>query len=113
MVTPSGKNIAGLTYNLTCTASVNGSSEAPTFQWQHNNIEVPSQGDSENRSVVSGMESGSPYTSVLQFSPAQQSHTGTYTCIVSVGGVSANSSVNVTIAGMLVIKVQHAITLSL
>ena len=95
-----GVTTLGEMYSLTCTATINGSTTTPTFQWFHDSSELTSGGD--QRIISNGMSmSESSYSSTLSFNPLQQSHQGTYTCIVSVGGVSSNGTTSISLGGEL------------
>ena len=79
---PSGSNTgtAGTSFSLECSATVETQTDSPTpiFEWFYgtNNGSVPS-GATPMATVIG---SGNTYTSTLQFSPLQESHTGMYTC---------------------------------
>ena len=99
-ITPSGTNTAGEQYQLTCTATVEGSTDTPTFSWlgPPNGGPLPS-GVGDTRMVSDVMSSGSTHTSILQFDPLQSSHGGMYTCQVTVGTVTETRSTQVTVEG--------------
>ncbi|XP_064386134.1 mucin-2-like isoform X4 [Halichondria panicea] len=85
----------GLSYSLTCTVTVMGSSATPTFQWSQDGSVITVGG---TRNIVGGEETTSPYTNTLTFSPIQQSHQGAYICQVTVDTVTASSpSTDVTV----------------
>ncbi|XP_064386142.1 mucin-2-like isoform X2 [Halichondria panicea] len=85
----------GLSYSITCTATVMGSSATPTFQWSQDGSVITVGG---TRNIVGGEETTSPYTNTLTFSPIQQSHQGAYICQVTVDTVTASSpSTDVTV----------------
>ena len=87
----------GLSYSLTCTVTVMGSSATPTFQWSQDGSVITVGG---TRNIVGGEETTSPYTNTLTFSPIQQSHQGAYICQVTVDTVTASSpSTDVTVGG--------------
>ena len=102
-ITPSGGSntaTAGTSFSLECSATVETQSDLPTpnFQWFYgtNNGSVPSG----TTVVATVMGSGNTYTSILQFSPLQESHAGMYTC--RLGGnarLANNAAINVN--GML------------
>ena len=101
---PSGPSIAGNTFSLTCSATLNESTPLlsnipyPAFNWFF--------GPDGNASLPSGVTptatiSGYTFTSTLQFSPAlNESHAGIYTCRLGAGRLA--SSTYVSVDGMLV-----------
>ena len=96
-ITPSGNNIAGEQYQLTCGVQTTG---LPTFTWTGppNGGTLPSD-NSDTRMVSEGMSSGSTHTSILQFDPLQSSHEGNYICQVTVGTVTEMRSTQVNVEG--------------
>ena len=72
--------IAGTSFSLLCSATVETQDDSPTpnFDWFFgpNNASLPS-GVTPMATV---MGNGNNYSSTLQFSPLQQSHAGMYTC---------------------------------
>ena len=85
----SGTNTTGQTYRLVCSATVTGSTEQPTFTWL----------DPINNLVPSGMITTTDSMSTLTFSPLTVSHAGTYTCRVTVGGVTETQTTTVIVNG--------------
>ena len=98
-ITPSGNNIAGEQYQLTCGVQTTDI-HAPTFTWTGppNDGQLPSD-NSDTRMVSDVMSSGSTHTSILQFDPLQSSHEGNYICQVTVGTVTEMSSIQVNVKG--------------
>ena len=91
-IAPSGNNTAGEDYNLEC--SINGHSA--TFRWfDESEILVTSQG--------SKIISTSSSSSLLGFSPLQQSHRGTYTCYANISGTIESRSVVLSVKGKLML----------
>ena len=92
-ITASGTNAAGLTYRLVCSATVtgHGSTDQPIFTWLLQ--------DPMNNQVDSGMVTTTGSMSTLTFSPLTASHAGTYTCRVTVGGVTETQTTTVIVNG--------------
>ena len=85
-----GANIAGETYHLECSIGMTGSNDQPiVFIWL----------DSMDDPVPSEMINTADSVSTLVFSPLAASHAGTYTCVVSLGGVSYNKTMTITVNG--------------
>ena len=87
-ITPSGSPMAGETYSLECSCSVNGTSDTPSYQWL--------VGPPDNRTLLN---SDGPWTiysnstsSMLQFTTLRATDGGEYTCQVSVGGALAETT---------------------
>ena len=89
-ITASGTNTAGETYSLMCSATVNGSSDQPTITWL----------DPMNSPVLSEMVTTIGNMSTLTFNPLADSHAGTYTCRVTVGGVTRTQTSTLIVNGM-------------
>ena len=96
-ISPSGSTTAGETYSLTCSATLSPRNPplpdpnipSPTFEWfygPNGNAPLPS----DLTTIPTALNSGT-YTSTLQFSPLNQSHTGNYTCQLGAGRL-VNSS---------------------
>ena len=72
--------IAGTSFSLVCSATVQTQDDSPTpnLDWFFgaNNASLPSS----VTPMATVMGSGNTYSSTLQFSPLQQSHAGMYTC---------------------------------
>ena len=72
--------IAGTSFSLVCSATVQTQDDSPTpnFDWFFgpNNASLPSG----VTPMATAMGSGNTYSSTLLFSPLQQSHAGMYTC---------------------------------
>ena len=96
-ITPSGLNTAGENYSLEC--SVNGF-EA-TLQWtDERGVPLASQ---DYRQI----NTTSPSSSQLQFSPLHQTHGGNYTCTANVSGTMESQSIVVHVRGMYDFTVKH------
>ena len=84
-----GTNAAGETYHLECSISMTGSNDQPIFTWW----------DPMDDPVSLEMINTTDSVSALVFSPLATSHAGTYTCVVSLGGVSYNETMTITVNG--------------
>ena len=91
-VTPSGSNTAGEQYTLTCSASVDGTTATPSFQWLGPDGMMVTTTDSLMITVT-------PSSSILQFDPLQSSHEENYICQVTVGTVTEMRSTQVNVEG--------------
>ena len=85
----SGDNTAGEEYNLTCTAVINGSSDAPTISWNRTRSEEMNQ-------IIMSYDNGT-HLNVLQFNPLQVSDQNTYSCEVRVVGITLEDVFSVTV----------------
>ena len=109
-ISPSDSTTAGETYSLICSATLfdpvplPSNVPSPTFEWffgPNGSTALPS-GVTAMATVISSSNSTSEtYTSILQFSPLSQSHTGNYTC--RLGAASLVNSVMVTVNGIAII----------
>ena len=96
---------AGETYSLTCSSTLFDPITLPTdvpqpnFQWSFNgSATLPSAGVTAMATIMSSSNSTSEtYTSILQFSPLSQSHTGMYTC--RLGAASLVNNVMIAVNG--------------
>ena len=103
---PSEFSTAGRTdYSLNCSSTLFEPSHLPSgvpqpnFQWSFNGSASLPSGVAAMATVMSSSNSTSEtYTSILQFSPLSQSHTGTYTC--RLGPASLVKSAMVTVNGI-------------
>ena len=99
----SGSSIAGETYSLTCTVSLEQElRQSPVIEWIRPDGRVIESG-----TIVDVSLSSSPTTMTLLFSPLHTSHGGTYWCRATVTDAAAkivimnSSSVNVTVQSKL------------
>ena len=87
-------SIAGEVYSLTCSATLDHRNPtlpdpnipSPTFDWffgPNGNTPLPQSGVTPMETVLNNIT----YTSILQFSPLSQSHTGMYTCQLGAGSL--------------------------
>ena len=103
VITPSIMNTGtiGELFNLTCSVDISpyplpDNVKPPTFEWTNdtaNQIILPSVLLTTSNTTTSS----ATYSSILQFSPLLESHSGNYTC--KVGGneiLQANATLNVT-----------------
>ena len=86
-ISTSGASTAGETYSLMCSVTLfdpiplPSNVPSPTFQWFFNSSASLPSGLTPMVTAVSSRNSTSEtYTSTLQFSPLNQSHSGMYTC---------------------------------
>ena len=98
-ITQSDSNTAGEIFSLTCSATLNTDSPpsfivpSPTIEWffgPNSNASLPS-GVTPTETVLNSRT----YTSILQFSPLNQSHAGNYTCRLGAGRLVNNNTVTV------------------
>ena len=94
----SGKNIAGESYILLCTANVPPDTDVNLEWFGPNGAINMSTITIHLMSTESSSSSGIQYNSSITFSPLQVSHNGTYTC--SVPSIRDSSSKNVIVKGM-------------
>ena len=99
--TPSESNIAGEQFNLTCSASVDGTAVVPSFQWLGpDGMNMITTDSLVITGTTSGVMSGSfTHASILQFDPLQSSHEGSYTCQITVGTATEIESSQVNVEG--------------
>ena len=94
----------GDVFSLTCLVTFSDNSlpsdvPSPTFRWYF--------GTNDNASIPSGVTPmatvlrNNTYTSILQFSPLRQSHTGMYTCRIVAGRLIKFKSFVVAVNGTL------------
>ena len=87
---------AGQSYNLTCTAILNGTTITPAIEWLDSNSS--SLLNSTNITVESTvMVNDSAYNRRLTFSSLHTSHGGQYTCRAVLGGASAMASTELSV----------------
>ena len=86
-----GPLTAGQSYNLTCTATLDGITGSPTIEWLD-----PNNNPVSNSSSVTGgnmvMVNDSSYDKTLVFSSVLTSHGGQYNCRATLGQASAVTS---------------------
>ena len=86
-----GANIAGDAYHLECSIHMIGSNDQPIFTWL----------DPMDDPVPPEMINTTDSVSTLVFSPLATSHAGTYTCVVSLGGVSYDETMTIIVKGRI------------
>ena len=90
----SNTGIAGTSFSLVCSATVETQPDTPTpnFDWFFG----PNNGSLPSGATPMATIMGNTYTSTLQFSPLQESHAGMYTCrLGSNARLAVNASVSV------------------
>ena len=97
-ITPSGNNIAGEQYQLTCTFA-SSIDNTPMFAWvcPPSDRTLPSDTRIVSNVMSSEILSGFAYTSILRFNPLNSSHEGNYTCQVMVGNETEMRSIQVNV----------------
>ena len=99
-ITPSGHNIAGMTYSLECSVTVTGSTDQPSITWLDDGVEIPSSDVTRNVSataVIPSDGSSTTYTRTLTFTPLSASHAGMFTCKAMLGSVFASNTTTVVV----------------
>ena len=91
-----GVFIAGLSYNLTCTVTLENTTGTPTVGWldPNNNPLHSSSGITVGDTVAVNC---STYTTTLQFTTLHTSHGGQYSCRVTLGPINNTAAVNITV----------------
>ena len=103
-ISSSGSSTAGETYSFMCSATLfepiplPSNVPSPTFEWVFNGSASLPSGVTATATVSSSNSTSETYTSILQFSPLSQSHTGMYTCQLG-PGILMNSAM-VTVNGI-------------
>ena len=95
-VRDAGTPTAGQSWNLTCTALLNGTIGSPTIEWlspNSNSISNSSNFTVENMIMVNN----SAYERTLVFSSVHTSHGGQYTCRAVLGKASAVNSTELSV----------------
>ena len=91
-----GPFIAGQSYNLTCTVTLENVTRTPTVEWLgHNNS--PLRSDSNITVGDTVTVNCSTYTSTLKFTTLRTSHSGQYSCRATLGAVNNTAGVNLTV----------------
>ena len=95
-VRDAGTPTAGQSWNLTCTAILNGTIGSPTIDWLS-----PNNNPVSNSSIITVenmiMVNNSAYERTLMFSSVHTSHGGQYTCRAVLGEVSATNSTELSV----------------
>ena len=91
-----GPFIAGQSYNLTCTVTLENTTRTPTVGWlDPNNNPLPNSSDITVGDTVS--VNCSTYTTTLQFTTLRTFHGGQYSCQATLGAVNNTAAVNITV----------------
>ena len=91
-----GPFIAGQSYNLTCTVTLENLAGIPTAEWlDPNNNPLDNNSDLTVEDTVT--VNCSTYTTTLQFTTLRTSHGGQYSCQATLGGVNNTAAVNITV----------------
>ena len=89
-----GAFIAGQSYNLTCTVTLENAAGAPTVGWLGPNNNPLSSGITVGDTVPVNC---STYTTTLHFTTLRTSHGGQYSCQATLGVVNNTAAVNITV----------------
>ena len=92
-----GPFVAGQSYNLTCTVTLENVAGAPTVEWlDPNSNPLPNSSDI---TVESLPVNKSAYTTTLHFTTLRTSHGGQYSCQVTLGAFNYNrtATTNITV----------------
>ena len=88
--------VAGLSYNLTCTVTVENVADPPIVEWLD-----PSNNPLTNSSDITVgntlLADCSTYTATLHFTTLRTSQGGQYTCWATLGAVNNSKAVNITV----------------
>ena len=88
--------IAGLSYNLTCTVTLENAAGNLTVEWLGlNNNQLHSSSDVTVGDTVP--VNCFTYTTTLQFTTLHTSHGGQYSCQATLGDVNSTAAVNITV----------------
>ena len=91
-----GPFIAGLSYNLTCTVTLENAIETPTVGWlDPNNNPLDTNSNITVWNIV--RVNCSTYTTTLHFTTLHTSHGGQYSCQATLRGVNNTAAVNITV----------------
>ena len=88
--------IAGLSYNLTCTVTLENAAGTPTVEWLN-----PNNNPLDNNSNITVGDTVtvncSTYTTTLEFTTLHTSHGGQYSCQATIRASSNTAAVNITV----------------
>ena len=91
-----GPFIAGQSYNLTCTVTLENATRTPTVEWlDPNNNPLHSRSEITVADTVT--VNCSTYTSTLHFTALRTSDGGQYSCQATLGALNTTAAVNVTV----------------
>ena len=93
-----GPFIAGQSYNLTCTVTLENTAGTPTVEWLGpNNNSLHNNSDITVRDTVT--VNCFTYTTTLQFTTLHTFHAGQYSCRATLGGINNTAALNITVQG--------------
>ena len=93
-----GPIIAELSYNLTCTVTLENATRPPTVEWlDPNNNALKSSSDSKITVGDTVAVNCSTYTTTLQFTRLRIFHSGQYSCQATLGAVNNTATTNITV----------------
>ena len=93
-----GPIIAGQSYNLTCTVTLENATRAPTVGWlDPNNNALKSSSDSKITVGDTVAVNCSTYTTTLLFTRLRISQGGQYSCQATLGAVNNTATTNITV----------------
>ena len=91
-----GPFIAGQSYNLTCTVTLENAAGTPSVEWlDPNNNPLHNNGNITVGDTVT--VHCSTYTTTLHFTTLRTSHGGQYSCQATLGVVNNTAAVNITV----------------
>ena len=90
-----GSFIAGQSYNLTCTVTLENTADTPTVEWLGPNSNPLS--NSSDITVERLRVNNFTYTTTLHFTTLRTSHGGQYSCQVTLGSVNNTAAMNITV----------------
>ena len=91
-----GAFIAGQSYNLTCTVTLENEAGAPTVEWLDPNNNTLSSGSDITVGDTVPVNCFT-YTTTLHFTTLHTSHGGQYSCQATLGVVNNTAAVNITV----------------
>ena len=96
IITHGSPFIAGQSYNLTCTITLENATGTPTVEWLDPTYRpLPNSSDITVGTTVT--VHCSTYTTILHFTTLRTSHSGQYSCQATLGGVNNTAAVNITV----------------
>ena len=91
-----GPFIAGQSYNLTCTVTLENATGVPTVEWLDPNNNPLSSGSNITVGKTVAVNC-STYITTLYFSSLYTSHGGQYSCQATLGAVNNTATTNITV----------------
>ena len=86
--------VTGLSYNLTCTVTLENVTGPPTVEWFDPTKNSPTNDITVGDTLLAYC---STYTTILQFTTLRTSHGGQYSCQATLGGVNNSDAVNINV----------------